>query len=142
MSQHVRVHIPDLRKAGARRLAIELLPAAIEQLLEAAGHTVLELTRVLGYSERAIRPRLEQLQLDHRAHRVRVKLRNAPGVCYRWHAGAAPDAAEEVPVVTPDLRTRQRLGLPIQTTVREYPAVNRRDPLVAALHGPAGQVMP
>lgn len=142
MSQHARVHIPDLRKAGARRLAIELLPAAIEQLLEAAPRAVLDLSRVLGYSERAIRPRLEQLQLDRRAHRVRVKLTKSPGVSYRWHAGAAPDSVEQVPVATPDLCRRQRLGLPIQTIVREYPAVNRRDPLVAALHGPAGQVSP
>lgn len=96
-----------------RRVSIEELDDAIDGLLKAGPHSVTEVTRALGWSTRAICPRLEQLELEHRAHRVRVRLPNTPTVCYLWHSGPAPGSTAP------------------------GAAIGGRAPLVAALFGPA-----
>jgi len=122
-----------------RRVSIEDLDVAIEELLKAGPHSVIEVTRVLGWSTRAICPRLEQLALERRAHRVRVRLPNTPTVCYRWHSGPAPDSAvaPECALAAALPNAKQRAIVPFQQSVRVFPAIDRRDPLVAALFGPA-----
>ena len=94
-----------------RKVSIDELDGAIEELLKAGSQSVTDITRALGWSTRAICPRLEQLELEQRAHRVRVRLPNSPTLCYQWHAGPDPDHL--------------------------LPAFDGRDPLVAALFGPA-----
>ena len=122
-----------------RKVLIEELDDAIDELLKAGPHSVADVTRALGWSTRAICPRLEQLELERRAHRVRVRLPNTPSICYRWHSGPAPGSAEVDECVMastlPD--ARQRAIIPYQQSVRVFAAVGRRDPLVAALFGPA-----
>lgn len=125
------------REGRVRQVPVEQLTVAIEALLRAGPRVIDAIARELGYSVAAVRPRLEQLQLDGRAYRVRVRFTDWPGMCYCWHAGAAIDAPVEQVVVTPERAAQQRLGMPLQATVRTYPAIDRRDPLVAALFGPA-----
>lgn len=121
-----------------QRVPIEQLIVAIEDVLKAGPRVTDELARELGYSVSALRPRLEQLALENRAHRRRVEFEHWSGVCYRWHYGAAVDAlvVPDHPIVgRPSAETRA--AVPFQSTVRAYPAINRRDPLVAALFGHA-----
>lgn len=122
-----------------RIVLIDQLDDTIEELLKAAPRHVNEVTRAVGWSIRTVRPRLEQLELDHRAHRVRIELATSPTVCYQWHHGPSPDAAPaakcrlSVELPNPKLRAI----IPFQYSVQNYPAIDSRDPLVAALFGPA-----
>lgn len=122
-----------------RKVSIEDLDDAIEALLKAGPHSVTEVTRELGWSTRAVCPRLEQLELEHRAHRVRVRLPNTPTICYHWHFGPAPGgtATDQCATRAALPPARLRAIVPFQHSVREFPAIDRRDPLVAALFGPA-----
>lgn len=124
-----------------RKVSIEELDDAIDELLKAGPHSVAEVTRALGWSTRAICPRLEQLELEHRAHRIRVRLPNTPTICYLWHSGPAPGSAtvDECIAAAALPHARQRAIVPYQQSVRVFAAVGRRDPLVAALFGPARQ---
>jgi hypothetical protein len=121
--------------SGDSRVPIDQLPAAIEELLKSGPHVLDAVARELGYSVAAVRPRMSQLYLENRVHRKRVKIQAWPGgVCYTWHHGPGPDApAPSQP------RPALQAIVPSQTSVRTYPTINRRDPLVAALFGPARQ---
>lgn len=124
-----------------RRVPVEQLQVAIVDLLKTGPHVIDAIARELGYSVSAVRLRLEQLQLENRAHRRRIKFEDWSGVCYAWYHGAAldaaiPPAATEAQVV---LRPEDRGIVPNQRSMRTYPAITQRDPLVAALFGPVGQ---
>lgn len=116
-----------------RKVPAEQLPQAIENVLRTGPHSISELCRELGYSVAAVRARLDVLVHEHRVHRRKVEFKSWTGVGYLWHYGAAPDipVAQVVPQAT----------VAFQSTVRTYPAINRRDPLVAALFGPARQAI-
>jgi hypothetical protein len=120
-----------------RKVPVDELAGAIEELLRAGPRSVAEVTRALGWSTRAICPRLEQLALEDRAHRVRVRLPNTPSVCYRWHAGPAPGsaAAAGTGAAATLPQARPRVIVPYQHSVSVFAAIDRRDPLVAALFG-------
>ncbi len=124
-----------------KRVPIAQLPMAIEHVLAGGPRTIGEIARALGYSVVAVRARLEQLEIDERAHRVRTPINAWAGYAYMWHLGAA--AGAEVLPCAVHAQTRPTLAehgvVPCQSTVRTYPAINRRDPLVAALFGPARQ---
>jgi hypothetical protein len=114
-----------------RRVPIEQLVSAIEELLGARPSIIDEIAHVLRYSAAAIRVRLHQLMQEGRAHRQRIPCVNNPAVFYRWHAGPGAgriDGAPSLDMAESDLR-------PVQVTVHTYPVVNRRDPLVAAFFG-------
>jgi len=115
------------------KVSIEQLIAVIETLLQAGPRPAAEIARAVGYSESAVRKRLEQLAHEGRAHRVRIKSDNGPGLCYIWHYGAAMGAVIAQPL------SPEQAAVPHQPTVHTYPAINRCDPLVAALFGSACQ---
>lgn len=127
-------------RAQDRKVPIEELMGAIEKLLEAGPRGIGEIGRELGYSPVALRWRLEQLELENRAHRQREQVKSWSGLYYRWHHGPAAGAD----TLLAGSLARQQAGeaqqgmVPFQSTVRTYPAVNRRDPLVAALFGSGG----
>jgi hypothetical protein len=110
-----------------RTVPTEQLISAIEEILKTGPHSIDEIARELGYSVAAIRSRLDFLQLENRVHRRKVEDKRWLGVGFLWHYGAAAD----VPLVA----LEPHGDFPIQSTVRTYPAIDRRDPLVAALFG-------
>jgi hypothetical protein len=109
------------------------LERAIETLLGAGPRLADQLAHETGYSLAATRQRLDRLLERGRVHREKVNL-GQPRWQYLWHSGPAPVAA---PVRSGELETEDDLFAPVQTTVRSYPPVGRRDSLVAALFGPA-----
>jgi hypothetical protein len=119
--------------ARPARHAADPLEGAIETLLRTGPCLADQLARETGYSLAATRLRLDRLLERGRVHREKVNL-GQPRWQYLWHAGPAPVPA------TPragDVETDDDLFAPVQTTVRSYPPVGRRDTLVAALFGPA-----
>jgi hypothetical protein len=122
-----------------RKVPIAQLPAAIEEALKLGPRLVDPLGIELGYSNFTIRRRLEELENEQRVYRVRIKSELGQGVCYLWHYGLAPGAkpipqillGQELP------RVEERGSVPFQAIVRSWPAFSGRDPLVAALFGPA-----
>jgi hypothetical protein len=122
-----------------RKVPIGQLPAAIEEALKLGPRLVDPLGVELGYSTFTIRRRLEELENEQRVYRVRIKSELGQGVCYLWHHGLAPGAkliprillGQELP------RIEERGSVPFQAIVRSWPAFSGRDPLVAALFGPA-----
>lgn len=124
-----------------RKVPIEQLLSAIEETLKTGPRLVDQLARELGYSACAVRPRLDQLEREHRAHRVRVKRESSQGLCYLWHHGQVPGAVVTSPIALAQELPRAdlRVLVPFQPIVRTWPAFNRRDLLVSALFGPAGQ---
>jgi len=126
-------------RAQDNKVPIGQLLGAIESVLATGPRTIGSLAQELGYSVVAVRARLEQLELEQRAHRVKVPINSFSGFAFQWrHGAAANDACPSLAVLA-----QLRPGLadqgvvPFQSTVRTYPAVNRRDPLVAALFGAA-----
>jgi len=126
-------------RAQDRKVPIEDLPEAIEEILKAGPRAIGEIARALGYSVVAVRTRLEDLEIEQRAHRRRVVLKSWSGVLYLWYFGAAIDAPTllDGTLVQNGLSREQQGTIPFQSTVRTFPAINRRDPLVAALFGSA-----
>ena len=115
------------------RHATDPLEAAIVTLLGAGPRQADQLAHDAGYSLAATRLRLERLLERGCVHRAKVNL-GQPRWQYLWHAGPAPEA---VSPQAADADTGDDLLAPVQTTVRSYPRVGRRDPLVAALFGAA-----
>lgn len=125
-------------KRHDHQVPIDQLRGAIEELLKAGPRSIDQLARATGWSKAAVQPRVEQLQLEGRAHRVRIPNENSPGVCYLWHFGppiGAAAAAQAALCQTPQ-HPEKRGIVPFQHSVRSYPAIDWRDPLVAALFGP------
>ena len=122
-----------------RKVPIEQLLTAIEELLKAGPRGIGDIARALGYSPVAVRWRLEQLELEHKAHRQREQIKSWSGLYFRWHHGPAVgvDTLLAGPLSQQGASAAHQGMVPFQSTVRTFPAVNRRDPLVAALFGPA-----
>lgn len=123
------------------KVPIEQLLSAIEETLKAAPRLVDQLAFELGYTASAVRPRLEQLEREHRAHRVRVKREHSQGLCHQWRYGQAPGVVLAPAIVLAQAlpRAELRVVVPFQAIVRSWPAFCCRDPLVAAFFGPVGQ---
>ena len=125
--------------APNRKVELTDLPEALLAVLAKGPREIREIAAELGYSTRAVLSRLEQLQIEQRAHRRRVQIKTWAGLCYHWYLGPdleAPAALDGAPA-RPSLA--QQAIVPFQSTVRTYPAINRRDPLVAALFGASGR---
>lgn len=116
-----------------RKVPAEGLILAIEDVLKRGPHSINQIARELGYSVSAVRWRLDLLRLEHRAYRRKVEFSDQTGTNYLWYHGA------EVDIPLADVEPRE--NVPVQGTVREYPAIDRRDPLVVALFGRARQVV-
>lgn len=123
------------------RVPIEQLLLAIEETLKAAPRLVDQLAFELGYTVSAVRPRLEQLEREHRAHRVRVKREHSQGLCHQWRHGPAPGVVHAPVIALAQAlpRAELRVLVPFQAIVRSWPAFRCRDPMVAALFGPVDQ---
>ena len=121
----------DTHTSRARR-ATDPLETAIEAQLGTGPRLADQLAHDAGYSLAATRLRLERLLERGRVHREKVNL-GQPRWQYLWHAGPTPVA----PVERAEEAADDDAFAPVQTTVRSYPRVGRRDPLVAALFGPA-----
>jgi len=96
----------------------------IAALLAKRPYEVPELARLTGFTVTTVRWRLGVLEQDGRAHQVRD--RRLKGQRYRWIAGPAP--ACHIHVMHDDEDT---------ITIRRNRRTPARDPLVAALFGPA-----
>lgn len=116
------------------KVSIDELGPAVEEALKVGRCLVDAIARDLGYSTTTIKKRLERLEHAGRAHRARIPGRL--GLAYRWHHGPGPDAVVAPVYVAPALPYSQQGFTPFQYTIRTYPAIDRRDPLVAALFGP------
>jgi len=111
------------------RVPAAQLASAIEALLDAGPSIIEEIADTLRYSTAAVRVRLLQLAKEGRAHRQRIQGGNNPGLFYRWHAGPALERPDHNACTDPVELS------PVQITVHSYPAINRRDPMVAAFFG-------
>ncbi|MFC5550741.1 hypothetical protein [Massilia aerilata] len=115
----------------------------IEEALRRKPSTIQELCRDLGFSYYAIHVRLMALMTSGRVHYVKTPTNGGVGLAHVWHPGPASkeqldelQRKDQARAVVPD---RGPICTPQQVTTRAYTAVNRRDPLVAALFGPARQ---
>lgn len=115
---------PQTIRRPARVAAPDILEALVVEHLDDAPHTVLQLANLTGYSIGAVQRRLNMLAEKKLASRQRMPMVN--GLTFIWHAGVTPQAPA------------MPAAVPRQATVRTYPPISRRDPLVAALFGPAG----
>lgn len=121
-----------------RQAALERLTELVEQrLVDNApdGLTLREVASGVGFATSTVRVRLEALEELGIAHRVRHTVPGRVGMYFLWHIGAKP-AAAYVEKHTPNALPG---SVPRQPILRVYPPVDRRDPLVAALFGPAGK---
>jgi hypothetical protein len=108
---------------------IEQLTPEIERLLAGSPRVVRELAALTGYSEPAVRIRLEFLLAERRAHRISKGVQGrGKGGFFLWHPGPAPAMAD-----TP--RPRHPTSGLNQKTLTEYQIHARRDELVEALFG-------
>ena len=120
------------------RVPVEQLHTAIEDLLKAGPRSMDEIAHAVRWSPAAVRKRVEQLAIENRVHRRRVRA-DCPGFSYHWYHGPSREAAElpHYGMAQEPLRADLRATVPFQNSVRTWPAIARRDPLVAALFGPA-----
>jgi len=119
------------------------LSSQIEEALQRKPSTIQELCRQLGFSHHAIRVRLVALMAAGRVHYVKEVTSCGLGVAHMWHPGpASKEQLDELQrkqharAAVPD---RGPISIPSQVTTRAFPLVHSRDPLVAALFGPARQ---
>lgn len=103
-----------------RPVSLPQLEMHIACLLAEAPRLVNELAQITGYNVGTVRRRLDALAAADIIHIERV--RTPTGMHILWHDGPAP-----IPKLTG--------AAPSQHVVRTYPAIGRRDPLVAALFG-------
>jgi hypothetical protein len=110
-------------------IPIEELPAAIERLLKDAPRVIPELARLTGYSEGAVRVRLETFEQEKRAHCISKGAQKRGKGYNEWHHGQAPahTVAEQA----------GKGAIPQQRITDKFPPCDRRDSLVEALFGPA-----
>lgn len=125
-------------KVPATQLASE-----IEAALTRAPKTIQGLCLELGYSPHAVKGRLLDLMTEGRARYVSVKTKTARGhgKAKVWQIGQATQEQLDAMLKTRRDRAavedRGPIENPRQVTSRTYPALRQRDPLVAALFGPA-----
>jgi hypothetical protein len=126
------------KQKSERQAALERLAEVVEQRLRdnaPDGLTLREVAEGVGFATSTVRVRLEALEEMGFVHRVRHTMPGKTSIYFMWHIGAKPSTAyveKHTPNVLPG-------SVPRQPTLRVYPPVNRRDPLVAALFGPAGK---
>jgi hypothetical protein len=121
-----------------RMEALERLSEVVEKrLIDNApdGLTLQEVASGIGFASSTVRARLEMLEEIGIVHRVRHTIPGRSSICYLWYAGVKP-ASASVDKHTPNVKPGT---VPRQPTLRVYPPVNRRDELVAALFGQAGE---
>jgi hypothetical protein len=112
------------------------LKSAVEDLIAKAPRTVDEIARLLGYSVPPIRIRLDDLEAEERIHRQKHRAKAV--LFYTWHIGPAPKveaAPQDTAALTTEPEDTAPCAIPRQETVKTYPAIDRRDPLVSALFG-------
>lgn len=123
-------------KPHTPRVPIQELAEAVHAVLvQGDGITALELVPVLGYSHGTIRKRLRALEDLGRAHTIKKSSGKHGGFTFIWYAGQAVAATAPAPAI--EGAYVAPIDMPQRRTIRVYPPVNRRDPLVAALFGPA-----
>jgi hypothetical protein len=117
------------------------LATRIEETLRLAPCTVRQLCERLAASHASIRLRLDDMMVSGRVHYVETATFGGRGLAYVWHLGAASqeqlDEVRRKQAARADVIDRGPIGIPCQVTTRAYVPTNRRDPLVAALFGPA-----
>lgn len=137
-----RTHLPHA-------VPVANLEQAILDLIQQKGPAAIsDIGDALSYSHDAIRKRLLTLEQAASVHRVRQTISRSGRGClrYLWKFGPfvpayGLDSAPKTRVAT-QLRAKAGEGptLPTrQVITRDYPTINRRDPLVSALFGPARQ---
>lgn len=117
---------PSLK--SARMAALEQLSDVIERRLQNAGpegFTVPEVAEGLGFSLGTVRARLDALQEAGRIYRERHVQVGRAAIYFTYHAAIVVGDGVDA-------------DAPRQSTVRNYPQNNQRDPLVAALFGQVG----
>jgi DNA-binding Lrp family transcriptional regulator len=126
-------------KQRQSKAACQQLAANILTLLQQRPRTVFELAEELRFSQHAVRARLRRLLAEGQAHFVEEPPKHNLSVSHMWHIG--PATAEQIEkAARAELERTEKpqagvVAIPMQETVRAYPAINRRDPLVAALFG-------
>jgi hypothetical protein len=118
-----------MKRRSFDRAALAQLNDQILELLAQGQQSAEGLARVTGFSGSTIRARLSELRLIGKAHCVQDPSSKL-GARFFWHAGAGEGVRT---VDSPALS----LATAYQVTLKVYPIENRRDPLVAALFGPA-----
>lgn len=109
------------------------LKAALLDLLRDGTCTSDHLARFSGYSGNAVRERLSDLRVEGYVTRT-SEPRSTGGKHYLWSINSA---AGQLPAAMPAEREPTGFGKPRQTITSAYPKLDRRDPLVSALFGPA-----
>jgi hypothetical protein len=119
------------------------LTSQIEEALQRKPSTIQELCQELGFSRHAIHVRLMSLLLAGRFHYVEAVTSGGLGLAHVWFPGPAPkeqlDELQRKQLARAAVPDRGPICTPCQVTTRAYQPVDDRDPLVAALFGPARQ---
>jgi hypothetical protein len=130
-------------KYPCRKKDAEQLGDRIILMLQRGPAMIQQLCSELGFSRHAVHVRLRALMADGRVHYVEVVTKGGLGLAYAWQLGSAPkeklDELRRNQVKRAAIPDRGPIFTPIQVSTRIYPAMNQRDPLVAALFGPARQ---
>jgi DNA-binding IclR family transcriptional regulator len=113
----------------------EQLADKLLELLAKTPATIDDLAALTGYSSDTVRLRLLRMEEAGCVRREQHSLLNWGGFQYTWHATGAPllDLSADAEKIA------RRDGEPHQVTVKAYPTIGRRDPLVASLFGQARQ---
>lgn len=100
----------------------------IIECIKSGIHKVVEIKEVLRLNRATVDNYLRVLEEDGLVHHIKA---NNPkgGYINHWVLGAGEDAVDEIEI--------PRVILTPATAI--YPVVGRRDPLVAAIHGPANR---
>lgn len=128
------------RKKDAEQLGDRIL----ELLRPGPAKMIQQLCSELGFSRHAVHVRLRTLMADGHVHYVEVVTKGGLGLAYAWQLGPAPqeklDELHRIQAARAAMPDRGPIFTPMQVMTRTYPRdVNQRDPLVAALFGPARQ---
>ena len=113
---------------------VEQMRPEIMRQLEAGPRTLQQLACLLGYSETTVRRHVLDLEDELRVHRISSSRTGRGKLCW-WHAGARPIDLDVAPATVPGAGE-----VPRQQSTCSYPAVGRRDDLVAALFGGANHM--
>ena len=115
------------------RVPLKQLAARLLEVLNSTTSTCDALATLTGYSRDVVSLRLSRLEEAGCVRREKDV--GKTGMRYIWHAIGVPllDLEDEAAGAT------KRGGQLHQVTVKTYPAVHRRDPLVASLFGPASR---
>ena len=119
---------------AARVMQQEDMKVILLNLIETTPRTASELCKMLGVTDSTIRRRLLDLEAAGLVRRVERRHAQYFNAYWLWNFG---------PGTTPaplDRKMLKDVEAPNRKFTRNYPAVDRRDPLVSALFGFAGSV--